>query len=816
MKIKRILALLLTGVTIVSSVACSRTEKGKKENGVTSEITSADADIWSVPATVKVLSTAEPKNYADMKADTISLVSGKNEYESGQIIVSAKKDLSFTVELSDLVNKEHSDSVISSENFNVYIQKYINVAKNWNGNGSPVGSYPDAILPQENAVAYEQNKVKEGDNGGAWLEFFVPESTVAGTYEGTATVNIGDTALAMPVSLEVYDVTIPTECSQKSLFTVNRTYVTYQELDNSQEIVDKYYDMLLRYRCAPTSVSGDDTAPEEFAERAYAYCQKGMSTVGLSSGGGTLDLDGFSVLDYERLTENIVALAKKSLETGYDMIEKAVYYNWWIDEPFFVTYEDGKVAAFVKAFELAVNKAVADLKADPSFQGEFANQLLAEIPQIANVVTDYNTDQYGNAHRTQPLLRNADGSLFTYEGTSATLCPKPDAFGSLEERATYHKGQELWWYNCNEPKYPYPTYHLDDTMTSAIAVGWMMADYDIVGNLYWNCTYYLDADGSYLDNVYGVAYKGSGANGDGTLMYPGKVYGVDGPVATLRLDAIRDGYEDYELIRMLKDGYAALGKDSTDILDKITESIYDEASIVGDAAEYETARRILLQAVGALKGSAQMTIDAIEKEETSIGESYSFRISAAEGAKVYSDGAELTREAGGYLVKKALSESKNYLNLTVEKDGKEFALQIYLGGKQLSWQPDTYTEANVTGEFAERKLENDYYKLTTAGSGDKWQVALKHDSLQQINEKTAHYLLNVYAEAGTKYTVYINYSGYGKVAAASGTFEAGVNQIDLDIFSTVNWKRNKSVVEISIVLEDGTWIGLGEMKLYEV
>ena len=43
-----------------------------------------------------------------------------------------------------------------------------------------------------------------------------------------------------------------------------------------------------------------------------------------------------------------------------------------------------------------------------------------------------------------------------------------------------------------------------------------------------------------------------------------------------------------------------------------------------------------------------------------------------------------------------------------------------------------------------------------------------------------------------------------------------MNQIDLDFFTTVNWTRNKSVTEISIMLEDGTWIGLGEIKLYEV
>ena len=595
---RRIVAGIVAGILILTQISY-QARAGNGDN--TEAFPLAYADIWSTPATVKVLQTAQASDYDDVRTDHISLVSGKNEYESGQIIVSAKRDLSFTVRVSDLVDVTNGANRIGKENFRVYIQKYIEVTRNWHNNGAPTGNYPDAILPQENAVTYGQNAVKKGANGGAWLEFYIPETTSAGNYQGTATVTVGEAVQNIPVSLKVYDVTIPKDSSQKSLFTVNWQQVAVHEEDGSQEMVDKYNAFLMQYRCSPTGMEKIyPVSAEEFANRAYAWCKKGMSTIGLSVGNSTQVLDGFTVFDYEYVADRIAALARKSFETNYNLIEKAAFYNFYIDEPFCSQYEDGQVAACIKAFDLAIEKATADLTADASFRGAFADQLLADVRNIPDVVTDYNTDAYGNSHRYLDPIKNADGSLFTYEGTNASVCAKPDAYGSEDERATYRNGRELWWYSCNEPRYPYPSYHIDDSMTSTIAFEWMMAEYDIVGNLYWSVNYHVGEDGADLKDPYDVAHRGSGANGEGAIIYPGKQYGVDGPVASIRLDAIRDGYEDYELFQMIKSEYAFRGEDSSAVIKEITKNVYQESSVTGDASEYEAARELLLQTAESL------------------------------------------------------------------------------------------------------------------------------------------------------------------------------------------------------------------------
>ncbi len=156
---KRVISGIMAGLWILTQISYPA-RAGNGDN--TETFLSAYADIWSAPATVKVLQTAQASDYEDVRTDYISLVSGKNEYESGQIIVSAKRDLSFTVSVSDLVDVTNGANRIGKENFRVYIQKYIEVTRNWHNNGAPTGNYPDAILPQENAVTYGQNVVKKG------------------------------------------------------------------------------------------------------------------------------------------------------------------------------------------------------------------------------------------------------------------------------------------------------------------------------------------------------------------------------------------------------------------------------------------------------------------------------------------------------------------------------------------------------------------------------------------------------------------------------------------------------------------------------
>jgi uncharacterized protein (TIGR03382 family) len=132
------------------------------------------------------------------------------------------------------------------------------------------------------------------------------------------------------------------------------------------------------------------------------------------------------------------------------------------------------------------------------------------------------------------------------------------------QRSKY--GTNVWWYQgcmsfgCSGvgAGYDYtggsgwPTYAIDSDGTRNRAMEWMSFSYDITGELYYETTmaYFDNAPGPWVNQ-----YK-FGGTGDGTLFYPGTTDKIGGsteiPVESLRMKAIRDGMEDYELLALAK------------------------------------------------------------------------------------------------------------------------------------------------------------------------------------------------------------------------------------------------------------------------
>ena len=86
-------------------------------------------------------------------------------------------------------------------------------------------------------------------------------------------------------------------------------------------------------------------------------------------------------------------------------------------------------------------------------------------------------------------------------------------------------------------------------------MSWMQRQYNVTGNLYWSVNITQKYDGSsftYRD-IWNDPLAFPGANGDGYILYPGRKYGIHGPIGTMRLEMIRDGQEDYEYLYILEE-----------------------------------------------------------------------------------------------------------------------------------------------------------------------------------------------------------------------------------------------------------------------
>lgn len=100
MNIKKVPALCLAALLAFSVAGCNKGTDGEENNG--RDVTAEDAAVWCVDGSEQVLQGETYDVYDGEKGSSIALSAVRNEYETANIIVSAEKDLAFTVSVSDL------------------------------------------------------------------------------------------------------------------------------------------------------------------------------------------------------------------------------------------------------------------------------------------------------------------------------------------------------------------------------------------------------------------------------------------------------------------------------------------------------------------------------------------------------------------------------------------------------------------------------------------------------------------------------------------------------------------------------------------
>lgn len=111
------------------------------------------------------------------------------------------------------------------------------------------------------------------------------------------------------------------------------------------------------------------------------------------------------------------------------------------------------------------------------------------------------------------------------------------------------QGKELWYYTCLNPSGRYPNRFIDFPLIKTLVLHWINYAYDLRGFLHWGYNWW-----------YGDPFKDLNPQlppGDTHIVYPGK----QGPLPSLRLEAMRDGLEDYELFKLLEEEILALKKE---------------------------------------------------------------------------------------------------------------------------------------------------------------------------------------------------------------------------------------------------------------
>ncbi len=762
-------------------------------------IRSAKADedaveIWSTYSTEKILQN-EYERYEDVRFDAaVTVEACKGEYESSQLILTAKQDIrDYTVSVSDL--SDGAGNTFSAENILVYHEKYIEITNLYEGNGAVAGMYPDALLPIEKAVEYGENAIASGNNQGVYLTFNVPVGQEAGTYTGSLTVTYDGAKKDIPVTLTVHDVTVSQTTHTQSKFNV--TFAHYLgELNSTQDMLDSYISVMAEYRISPGLImfGNDSNYSDEsiaaYARKAYELLQENpkMSTFAVptptmtDSGTGLPTLNG-SI--FEKYLHAIIDVALESYDahsqTGFDLMSYAICTVSIIDEPDLNNTLD-RVPGVANQFENAISGSKQYLRAQANEKGiskEFADEIegsLEDFPLIVSMTTAWAPDE-----DVADII---------------TSCPLISLYDTAAQRDVYAQQQQRWIYTCNQPTSPYPTYHIDDTLVSARSLSWMMSEYDITGNFYWAADLYQKyvGSGTYLpiDDYYGTAERYERANGDGYLLYPGAPYGMDEPLPSLRLEAIRDGAEEYELWYALHENYEKAGYDRTDIQRKVSSLIYQNAKVVSTSERMQLARQAVISLLEISESELAVGItDVVES-----GSSVTYTVRSAEGCTLTvpeNSGIAVSGGSGTWELTLDTSDVEA-LAFTVTKDGESetFSLEessIRLIGAQELSDAAAQGGGTLLKEIVEASsegipgTEEELLKLTFgAVTGSNQYVTVGGGIASSLGEDTKTIVLTIYnptqEEMPLRVTAKFRTSTYA-VSIANETLLPGWNTLEI-------------------------------------
>lgn len=380
--------------------------------------------------------------------------------------------------------------------------------------------------------------VAAGENQPVWVSVRVPKNAPAGRYDGSLTLTPeGGKALRVPLSLEVWDFAVPDKPSCETAFGISHDYVLEQEglqagTPEAEAMLRRYYWYLVEHRLSPYSIPVDVLSDE-----AGEYLDDPRVTS--------------FILPYSDDAEQMRRRMERARERGW--LAKAYYYPW--DEP--------------------VNQ-------------EQYNTLKRRVEKIRSVHPD--------ARIVSPFFRSPEFSQETaYEALDGVIniwCAVSNYFDPAKQMLKKMRGKTSWWYVCCGPGAPYANFHLTmDAMDHRI-LQWQQKKYACDGLLYWSTTYWnskVTADP--WEDMATVKDIDPKLYGDGSLLYPGKKVGHNGPVSSLRLELIREGFEDYEYLCLLERvaGRAAVEQAIGELVTDMTHFSKDPATLAATRARVAAA-----------------------------------------------------------------------------------------------------------------------------------------------------------------------------------------------------------------------------------
>jgi hypothetical protein len=463
--------------------------------------------VWLADSMARV-----PRDAPPQKPGSIAISGARGEAESFQIVVHADSPLTIdSLVISDLVGEA---GVIPASAVTLYRQHYVYVRHtleyhSWwadldDAANLPEGDgwYADALIPFVDPVTGAPptggqyfalpHSVEGGQNALFWVDVTLPRNAAAGTYTGLFTLATDAGEVGGSFTVEVWDFELPFYRSAGSSFQLWNVHTTAANVE------------LMKHNMMPLIATPEDAR--------LLRDEYGLTMLGLGYWSG---------LNWQACQEQTVMPPPP---TPQEVIDRAAFYP-----------------PELRLYNQSSDEIDACIDANRARLIEWDRSLQAV--DVAQVITMTPTDA---------LMYDANGvrrsAVDVWVVLPIMYDEAPDAVN-----AALARGEEVWSYAALAQDNYSPKWIIDFApINHRIMHGFINQSLGMTGFMYWAVDYWSADPWADVNHPFPPDEIVLPA-GDGMLFYPGEQVGMPGSIVpSLRAKWIRDGYDDYELLQLLR------------------------------------------------------------------------------------------------------------------------------------------------------------------------------------------------------------------------------------------------------------------------
>lgn len=404
------------------------------------------------------------------------------------------------------------------------------------------GYYPDPILEKPPTI------LRAGLTQPVWIKIPIPIDAVPGIYKGkvllTASVEGKMIHIEQSIIVHVY----PPVIKATRLWVTNWWRSSQLDYMNNGKPVEQFSE---RYFELVRSLA---RTMADYRQNVALISPLDLAKYKVKNGKYDIDFSQF-----DRLVELFIKEGVIGRIEGGPLAWRSTS-EWTSEIAVYVPVEQGDKMV-IKKISIKEEKA-------QSFLSQFIPALVAHLKEkgwydkymqhIADEPVEANSDSYLAIARfvkkLAPDIRIMDASLEGHflEGAIDIWVPTLQA---LDEKYEFYKkrpevGNELWFYTCVVPQGEYANRFIELPLIKTRLLHWINFRYGAIGYLHWGLNLWAGSDYRELgggDPFEEVSVRGL-PGGDSWIVYPKE----GGVLPSIRLEAMRDGIEDYELLKMLE------------------------------------------------------------------------------------------------------------------------------------------------------------------------------------------------------------------------------------------------------------------------